>query len=59
MTIIIIKSRKMKWAGLVPRARLKRCANTIFIEKPKRKRPLGTPKRRCKYNIEIDLKEIE
>jgi len=29
-----------------------------FNWKPWRKRPLGTPRRRFKYNIKIDVKEI-
>jgi hypothetical protein len=33
-------------------------AYSIQVEKPKRKRPLGRPRRRWADNIKIDLREI-
>jgi hypothetical protein len=33
--------------------------NIWFGGKPEGKRPLGTPRRRWKYNIKIDLQEVE
>jgi hypothetical protein len=47
----------MRWAGHVVRKGAKRNAYTIFVGKPKGKRPLGRP--RCKWedNIKIDLRE--
>ena len=35
-----------------------RSAFKILIGKPTGKRPLGRPRRRCKNNIRMDLKEI-
>jgi len=29
------------------------------VGKPERKRPLGRPRHRLKYNIKMDLKEVE
>jgi hypothetical protein len=48
--IRVIKSRRM---------RLRQMRNTysIWIGKPERKRPLGRPRRRCEYNIRMDLRE--
>jgi hypothetical protein len=44
--IRIIKSRRMRWAGLVARVREKRNAYRILVGKPEGKRPLGRPRRR-------------
>jgi hypothetical protein len=55
--IRMIKSRWMRWAGLVARME-KRNAYRILMEKPEEKRPLGRPRRRCVDNIKIYLREI-
>jgi hypothetical protein len=44
--IRIIKSRRMRWAGLVARIGEKRNVYRILIGKPEGKRPLGRPRRR-------------
>jgi hypothetical protein len=44
--IIIIKSRRMKWAGHVARRGEKRNAYRLLVGKPEGKRPLGRP--RCR-----------
>jgi hypothetical protein len=41
--IIIIKWRRMRWAGHVARMREKRNACRLLVGKPDRKRPLGRP----------------
>jgi hypothetical protein len=48
--IMMIKSNRMRWAEHV--ARMGEMKNTykLFVEKPKRKRSLGRPRRRCEYN---------
>jgi hypothetical protein len=56
--IRIIKSRRMRWAGLVARMGEKRNAYRILVGKPEGKRPLGRPKRRWVNNIKMDLREI-
>jgi hypothetical protein len=35
-----------------------RNAYRILVGKPERKRPLGSPIRRCVYNTKMDLREI-
>jgi hypothetical protein len=44
--IIIIKSRRMRWAGHVARMGEKRNAYKLVVAKPEGKRPLGRPRRR-------------
>jgi hypothetical protein len=56
--IIIIKSRKMKWAGHVVTVGEKRNAYRMLVGKPEGKRPLGTPRRRWMDNMKMDLSEI-
>jgi hypothetical protein len=57
--IIMIKSRRMRWAGHVARMGEKRNAYRILVGKPEGSRPLGRPRRRRVYNIKLDLREIE
>jgi hypothetical protein len=56
--IRMIKSRRMRWAGLVARMWEKRNAYRILVGKPQGKRPLGRPRCRWVNNIKIDLREI-
>jgi hypothetical protein len=56
--IIMIKSRRMRWAGHVARMGEKRNAYRILVGKPEGKRPLGRPRRRWAYNSKMDLREI-
>jgi hypothetical protein len=44
--IIMIKSRRMRWAGHVARMREKRNAYRILVGNPEGKRQLGRPRRR-------------
>jgi hypothetical protein len=53
--IIIIKSRRMRWAGHVARME-KRYAYRILVGKPEVKRPLGRPICRWLYDIKMDLR---
>jgi hypothetical protein len=52
--IIMMKSRRMKWAGHVTRMWEPRNAYRILVGK----RPLGRPRRRRVDNIKMDLREI-
>jgi hypothetical protein len=54
----MMKSRKMRWAGLVARMGEKRNAYRILVGKPEGKRLLERPSRRWVDNINIDLREI-
>jgi hypothetical protein len=56
--IRIIKSRRMRWAGHVPRMGERRNAYRLLVGKPEGKRPLGRPKRRWVDNIKMDILEI-
>jgi len=55
----VINSRRMKRVENVARMRYMRNAFRIFVGKPEGKSPRGRPRRRCEYNIRMDLSEIE
>jgi hypothetical protein len=57
--IIMIRSKRMRWARHVARMGNKRNAYRILMGNPKRKRPLGRQRRRSVDSIKIDLREIE
>jgi hypothetical protein len=57
--IIIIKSRRMRWAGHVARMEEKRNVYRLLVGKPEGKIPLGRPRRRRMDNIKMGLLEIE
>jgi hypothetical protein len=57
--IRVIKSKRMRWTGHVVRMGIKKNSYRTLLGKPKRKRPLGRPRRRCVDNIKMDLREIE
>jgi len=54
----VIKSRRMRWAGHVARMSEERGVYRVLVGKPKRKRPLGRPRRRWVDNIRMDLQEV-
>jgi hypothetical protein len=56
--IRIIKSRRMRWAGLVARMGEKRNAYRLLMGKPEGKGPLGRPRRSWVDNIRTDLGEV-
>ncbi|KAJ4448580.1 hypothetical protein ANN_10599 [Periplaneta americana] len=53
-----IKSRRLRWAGHVPRIGESRNAYTVLVGRAKGKRPLGRPRRRWEDNIKMDLREV-
>jgi hypothetical protein len=53
--IIIIKSRRMRWAGHVARMGEKKNVSRLLVGKPEGKRPLGRPRRRWMNNIKMDF----
>jgi hypothetical protein len=53
--IIIIKSKRMRWAGHVARMREKRNVYRLLVGKPEGKRLLGRPRRRWIDNIKMDF----
>ena len=54
----VIKSRRMRWAGLVARMGERRGVYRVLVGKPEGKRPLGRPRRRWWDNVKMDLKEV-
>jgi hypothetical protein len=56
--IIMMKSKRMSWAGNVARMGEKRNAYRVLVENPIGKRPLGRPRRGWRDNIKIDVGEI-
>jgi hypothetical protein len=55
---MVIKSRRMRWAGHVARMREGRGVYRVLVERPEGKRPLRRPRLRWEDNIKMDLKEI-
>jgi hypothetical protein len=53
-----IKSRRMRWAGLVARMEEERNLYRVSVGKPEGKGPLGRPRRRWEDGIKVDLREI-
>jgi len=49
----VIKSRRMRWEGLVARVGERRGVYRVLVGKPEGKRPLGRPRRRWEDNIKI------
>jgi hypothetical protein len=56
--IIIIMSRRMRWAGKVSRIGEKRNEYRLLVGKPEGKTPLGRPGYRWVDNIRMDLGEM-
>jgi len=56
--IIMIKSRRMRWAGHVACMVEERGVYRVLVGKPEGKRPMGRPRRRWVDNIRTDLQEV-
>ena len=54
----VIKSRRMRWAGIVARMVPRRDAHRVLVGKAERKRLLGRPRRRWEDNIKMAVKEV-
>ena len=55
----VIKSRRMRWAGHVPRMGEEREVYRVLLGKPEGRRPLGRARCRWVDNIRVDLQEVE
>ena len=55
---VLIKSRRMRWAGHVARMGEERGVYRVLVGKPERRRPLGRPRHRWVDNIRMDLQEV-
>jgi hypothetical protein len=56
--MIIIISRRIRWAGHVPHMGDRRGAYRILVGRPEGKRPLGRPRLRWEDNVKMDLQEV-
>ena len=56
--IRMIKSRRLRWTGLIARMEEGMCVLKLFVDEPTGNIPLGRPRRRWKDNTRMCLKEI-
>jgi hypothetical protein len=56
--VLVIKSRRMRWAGHVARMRVLRGVYRVFVGKSEGKRPLWRRSCRWEDNIRMDLQEV-
>ena len=56
--VLVVKSRRMRWAGHVARMGEGRGVHSVLVGKPEGKRPLGRPRRRWEDNVKMDLQEV-
>jgi len=56
--VLVIKWRRMRWAGHVTRREERRGVYRVLVGKPEGKGLLGIPRRRWEDNIRIDLQEM-
>ena len=56
--VLVVKSRRMRWAGHVSRMGEGRGVYRVLVGKPEGKRPMGRPRRRWENNIKMDLQEV-
>ena len=57
--VLVVKSRRMRWAGHVVRMGEGRFVNRVLVGKPEGKSPLGKPRHRWEDNIKMDLQEVD
>jgi hypothetical protein len=56
---IVVKSRRMRWAGHVARMGEGKGVHGVLVWRPVGKRPPGRPRRRWEDNIKMDLRKWE
>ena len=56
--IRVMKSRRLRLAGIVANTGERRGAYRVLVRKPVRRRPLGRPKRRWEDNIKVSFQEV-
>jgi len=56
--VLMIKSRRMRWAGHVGRMGEDRGVYRVLVGKPEGRRPMGRPRRRWVDNIRMDVQEV-
>jgi hypothetical protein len=55
---LVVKSRRMRWAGHVARMGEGRGVHRVLVGKPEGKRPMVRPRHRWEDNIKMDLQEV-
>jgi hypothetical protein len=55
--VMVIKSRRMRWAGHVARMGEGRGVYRVLVGRPESKRPLGRPRCRWEDNIKMEFRE--
>jgi hypothetical protein len=55
---MVIKSRRMRWAGHVARMGERRGVYRVLVGRPEGKRPLGRLRRKWEDSIQMDLMEM-
>ena len=53
--VLVVKSRRMRWAGHVAHMGEDRGVHRVLVGKPEGNRPLGRPRHRWEDNIKMDL----
>jgi hypothetical protein len=56
--VLVIKSKRMRWAGHVARIGERRGVYRVLVVKAERKRPFWRPRRSWDDKIKIDLQEV-
>ena len=56
--VLVVKSRRMRWAGHVARMGEGRGVHRVLVGKAEGKRPLGRPRHRWEDNISMDLQDV-
>jgi hypothetical protein len=56
--VLVVKSRRMRWAWHVARMGEERVVHRVLAGKPEGKSALGTPRHRWVDNISMDLQEV-
>jgi len=55
---LVIKSRRMRWAGHIACMGERRGVHRVLVGKPQGKRAPGRPRRRWEDNIKMELQEV-
>jgi hypothetical protein len=58
IVVVVVKSRRMRWAGHVARMGEERRVHRLLVGKPEGKRPLGRPRRRWEDNMKMGVEKV-
>jgi hypothetical protein len=56
--VLVVKSKRMRWAGHVARMGEERGVHRVLVGKPEGKKSLWRPRRRWEYDIKMDFQEV-